>query len=792
VAQRTLGARVASLLAITAVGLACALTAPQAGAAGTTITIRPHGSARQVWLTGLPAGARMSLIDRAGRVIRTKRADAQGGLLYRLVPPGTGYRVRRDATGQTSGPVTVHSEAAAPWDPSVYDQKIPDNGYGYLTTRDGTRLAYAVHPPTSPATLGLGLPSSVHLPNLGADYTPPYPTLIEYSGYGTATPAGPQNGIAVLANLMGFAVVDVSMRGTGCSGGAFDFFEPLQNLDGYDAIETIARQPWVKGHRVGMMGISYGAISQLYVAQNNPPHLAAISPLSTIDAVATTLFPGGILNTGFALQWAEERVHDALPASPTGGQPWAYQRIQKGDTTCAADQALHGEAVNLLAKIRANAHYNKPVADPLDPITFVNRIKSPVFLACQFEDEQTGGHCPALVSHFTGTSKKWFTFTNGAHVDSVDPATFNRWYDFLELYVAHQSPALNATVIRAVAPLIYQVALGVPQTDLMTLPPDPIQSKVSYTGALAAFEKLPSVRVLFDNGAGKTPLPPLLGGSTAGNPYPGYEHSFSTFPAPGTVARTWYLGSHGRLTPATTARGVDLFVADPKVGPPNNYPPGEGAGPGTGGMWGNESQWTWDWKQRAPGTAVSYLTAPLSRTTTVLGAGAVYAWVRSSKPVVDLMATISEVSPTGHETYVQSGYVRGSERALATTSDSVLKQPSTLLEPVLSLLAADVRPLPADHFVRVPIPLYFEGHAYRAGTRIRITISAPNGDQPIWAFATAGPDGPATVRIGHSSAMPSRLVLPVVPGLSVPTTQPTCGVLRDEPCRSYVPLTNRS
>ena len=73
----------------------------------------------------------------------------------------------------------------------------------------------------------------------------PHPTLIEYSGYGYADPAGPQSGIAILANLMGFTVVDVNMRGTGCSGGAFDFFEPLQSLDGYDIVETIARQPWV-------------------------------------------------------------------------------------------------------------------------------------------------------------------------------------------------------------------------------------------------------------------------------------------------------------------------------------------------------------------------------------------------------------------------------------------------------------------------------------------------------------------------------------------------------------------
>ncbi len=143
---------------------------------------------------------------------------------------------------------------------------------------------------------------------------------------------------------MGFAVVDVNMRGTGCSGGAFDFFEPLQSLDGYDVIETIARQPWVRDHKVGMMGISYGAISQLFTAQLHPPELAAISPLSTIDATATTLYPGGILNTGFAVAWAQQRQHEAQPAGPNSGQPWAYQQIQRGDQTCAANQALHGEA----------------------------------------------------------------------------------------------------------------------------------------------------------------------------------------------------------------------------------------------------------------------------------------------------------------------------------------------------------------------------------------------------------------------------------------------------------------
>ena len=50
---------------------------------------------------------------------------------------------------------------------------------------------------------------------------------------------------------MGFAVVDVNMRGTGCSGGAFDYFEPLEQLDAYDVIETVAHQSWVLKHKVG-------------------------------------------------------------------------------------------------------------------------------------------------------------------------------------------------------------------------------------------------------------------------------------------------------------------------------------------------------------------------------------------------------------------------------------------------------------------------------------------------------------------------------------------------------------
>ena len=536
---------------------------------------------------------------------------------------------------------------------------------------------------------------------------------------------------------MGFTVVDVNMRGTGCSGGSYDFFEPMQNLDGYDIIETIARQPWVSGGKVGMMGISYGGISQLFTAATNPPSLAAIAPLSVLDQTQTTLYPGGVLNTGFALNWAEERVHDSLPATETDGQHWAYEKIQEGDEVCKKNQELHDQAVNLLQKVKRNSHYRAKVADPLAPLTFVDKIDVPVFMACQWTDEQTGGHCPTLASAFTGTDKKWFTFTNGVHTDSLDPETFNRWYDFMKLYVAKDNPATNSATIQAAAPVVYQSALGI---NGVTLPPDPIQQQPSYEAALAAFEKLDSVRILFDNGAG---------GSEPGQPYPGFEQSWPSWPIPGTTARSWYFADGTLAERKQNGKNTDNFTWNKDARPPTNFT----GDTGSGDLWTTNP--SYEWSQNPEGTAASYLTDPLTEDTTVVGNGFVKAWVKSSVKNVDLQATITEVRPDGKEAFVQGGWLRANARKLD-------KAKSTPLSPVLSLKKSDVKPMPKDRFVPVTIPLYYQGHAYRAGSQLRVIISAPNGDQPIWAFAKTQPKKTAKISIASGKKMPSKLTLPVV------------------------------
>src|SRR3954451_19898383 len=566
--------RVGTLGVIVALALVFASSAAAA-------SFEARGSTEQVDVTGLTPNAPVSLANSSDTVVQSRNANSRGGALFRDVAPGSGYTVQSGA--ETSDPLTVSADpikadtSAAPSDPgTLYSQTLLTHGYGYMTMRDGTKLAYDVHPPTDVASsLPLGpLGSAIAAAAPPPSAATPSPTLVEYSGYGYANPAGPVSGIEALANLMGFTVVDVNMRGTGCSGGAFDFFEPLQNLDGYDVVETVAHQPWVAHGKVGMLGISYGGISQLFTAQTQPPDLAGISPLSVIDQTQTTLYPGGVLNTGFAVNWAQERQDQAKAADPSdpnnGAQPYAVQRIADGDTTCQANQDLHPEAADLLAKIRANDHYVPEVADPLSPTTFVNKINVPTFMACQWTDEQTGGHCPTLAEHMSGTDKKWFTYTNGVHTDSLDPETYNRLYDFLLIYVAQQAPgaSLFAPIVQASWPIAMQAIWGIDgpggTPPAASLPADPIQTQLTLSGAKTPFEALPSVRVLFDNGAGDS--------SNPGWPYPAFEQSFSSFPIPGTQARFFYLGAGGALadqSPGSPA--ADGFTWDAHARPLTNF-----------------------------------------------------------------------------------------------------------------------------------------------------------------------------------------------------------------------------
>ena len=275
-----------------------------------------------VAVTGASPGAAMVLDDAHQMQVGQGTVDRLGSLLFRDLAPGSGYVVHETAAGGfASDPVTVPRFEDRP-DTSLYTVQHLDAGLQYIRTRDGTRLAAMVRAPLG-KTLADG----------------PFPTLVEYSGYAAADPDNPQPS-TLITSALGYATVGVNMRGSGCSGGVLDLFDFPTTADGYDVIETVATQSWVKGGKVGMVGISFPGISQLFVGGARPPHLAAIAPLSVIaDIYRAPGFPGGIFNSGFAQTWLQERNGDSEPA-PEGGQAYAVKRVNAGDETCRANQAL--------------------------------------------------------------------------------------------------------------------------------------------------------------------------------------------------------------------------------------------------------------------------------------------------------------------------------------------------------------------------------------------------------------------------------------------------------------------
>ena len=100
----------------------------------------------------------------------------------------------------------------------------------------------------------------------------------------------------------GYAAVRVDGRGSGKSPGQCEPWSLAEAVDFYDAIEWAAAQPWCNG-KVGLLGISYYAINQWFVANLNPPSLKAIIPWEGFaDLYRDALYHGGILNV-FMTNW---------------------------------------------------------------------------------------------------------------------------------------------------------------------------------------------------------------------------------------------------------------------------------------------------------------------------------------------------------------------------------------------------------------------------------------------------------------------------------------------------------
>lgn len=382
-----------------------------------------------------------------------------------------------------------------------------------------------------------------------------FPTVFEYSGY--APGLVPDAGYVRQFVPKGYAYIGVNLRGSGCSGGAWDFFSPQEARDGAEVVEWIARQGWSNG-RVAMVGKSYPGITQLFVAAQRPPHLVAIAPGHTYgDIYRDVAYPGGIFNESFAGLWS-------FVAQPGQSYPAALQRAAAGDPVCAQHLATRAPSVRYSPFIQAAGHrWDDELIRERSPAYLVDRIGVPVWTVAAWQDEQVGSRSVAWFGRLRPDLLHAIV-TNGDHSmyrTTLALAELERFFDHFVKGIDNGFPGTGPDVrvwweagrdgTRAPG---WQTAIG-------AWPPPADTTHRFFLGAGATLGVPP---------AGRTGGPDAFvfaGPTGQGNPNMRYsgittqpDHYFNNRPAPGTAVSY----TTGPLTSDVTALGsasADLWVA---------------------------------------------------------------------------------------------------------------------------------------------------------------------------------------------------------------------------------------
>jgi len=666
-------------------------------------TIR--GSVRQVAVTNATPGSIVTLYARGKDEVVSAESDKFGSYVFLDVEPGAGYQVTETVDGQESplsNAVRVLDEDYTPPYGFYRRQKL-EEGEGYFEVRDGTKLSY-----------------QVSFPDSDEWGDPPYPVIIDYSGYKPGIKFWDE--IDKYFNDLGYAVAGVNIRGSGCSGGKFDFFEPLQLFDGYDMVEVIAAQDWADG--VGMAGKSYPGYSQLFVAATQPPSLDAIAPGHPVgEFYRDVAYPGGMLNAIFALGWTVGRDKDTAPG-PHGEEDPVYNEIEvEGDEICEANQKLRLQNPSLQKRVLTNQFYTDYWKDRA-PWDLVDQIEVPTMLVTSWQDEQVGSRPTRLLEQFSDDIPVRFVGTNGDH------------YEYYDDYGEYPDAEVFDDISRFFA---YYLKEEVPPEDAGT---------GSFGEALADYEAEDPIQIYWEVDHQHAPR---------------FESTYPEWP-PGETWRL-YFQPDGSLdtSPPESAQPASSYEYLPRSpGEQALFPDGDPV----------------EWPPQPDGTYVSFVTDRLEEDHVLLGSASVELWLASSADDTDVEVTLSEIRPDGSEMYVQNGWLRASRRH----EDSELSKPR---RPWHTHQPEDQQPLPEEGFSRMRVEIFPFGHVFRKDSRLKIAIESPGGNRPVWGFKVVPEPATNRVAhsspMPSNVALPLVPEEEAPPEFSDP---PECGSVRLQPCRS--------
>jgi putative CocE/NonD family hydrolase len=593
------------------------------------------------------------------------------------------------ATDQTEARVSRLGEYRG-YSSAAYDGWVRSSSY--LTMRDSVRIAIDVFRPTKE-----GRTAEARLP-----------VVWVLKRYQRATIVGRKvsdllaQGGAPLSALLehGYVLAAADSRGTGASFGVWEGpWTEAEAMDAAEITEWLASQPWSNG-RVGMIGSSYEATTQLMAAARKPPHLRAIVPAMATFDLYDLAYPGGIFRYNLVKGWSEltrEIDRQWVPApvdADTDG------RFAKEASLLRAKNRL---AYDIVAPLRSRDD-REPVSgqriyrawQPAGHVSEIRRSGVAVYLIGGWDDAYIRD--AFLMFRNLGPRFK-MALLDCSHApgdptilpEAIKVITFEqlRWFDYwlkgIDNGVTREPRISFQTRVRAAERLWRS-------TDRWPLSDAKLRSYYFQAG--------PSGSVHSANDGALTPQPPANG---TGQDL--YAVDFS----------------------ATSGRTTRWFNV---VGAEFDYPD----------MTANDRK------------GLTYTTEPLGEALDVTGHPILHLWLSSTAEDGDFIAFLEEVDTKGFSRYVSEGCLRASHRATGRPPYDNLSLPYHQSG------WKDLTPLVPGEPAELVFDLLPVSTIFNAGDRLRVTVVCADRDN----LETPATNPQPLVTVYRNSKAASRLDLPVV------------------------------
>jgi len=573
---------------------------------------------------------------------------------------------------------------------------------------------------------GVELYTEIYRPSEGGKL----PTVVIRNPYGKSYPGDCFGGLGGPAAAEwaknGYSVAVQEVRGTSRSDGTFTPFLQEQN-DGYDAIEWAAKQPWSNGKITTHIG-SYLGVTQWQAALMSPPSLVAITPSVTpLDYRDDWVARNGVYDLQFGRNWGLGFVPDGI----------AHKMKQEG---------------------HSQSEINARIAE-WQKLSSENSMWRSILPLTSTWDTTAKEFTPFIWDWYSHPNydNYWEKIDVGRQMGNVKvPALISGgWYDLfargtIDSYLTikqsggSQAAREDSMLVMdccghgSMSPDTSQITWGESKINIgqNSVAPLTLAWMNKYTKGDTAIDSQPKVQL--------TVLVPPDHGTQGDN----FVYKTTEFPVPNTQYVTFALASNGDAN--TSSGGGILLENSTPVGLPDTftYDPMNPV-PSMGGNSVGQALDQSEVEKR--NDVLVYTSAPLKDDKAVIGKISLRFWAASSAIDTDFTAKLVDVHPDGYAHNVVDNIVRAKYRL------------GSKLPPV---------DFPSNTPVEFNLDLGYTATLFKPGHRIRLEISSSNFPNYARNLNTGDSEGSskfivANQTIYHDSNMPSELVLPIVPGVSM-------------------------